>query len=453
VAPAELPVGVVTALLGGPFFLFLLRRSCEACDDAAVAADGVSFAFGERQVLADVSLELASRRAGGGARAERQRQEHAAAAAGRPRRATGRRRPPRRGGSGGVGRRAVARGGARAAGSRVEYAFTALEVTLMGRARTSAGSGCRARATSRSRATRWRASHAAALAERPLDELSGGERQRIFLARALARSHTSSARRADHHLDVRNQLDVHAVVRALCREQGLACVTVVHDLNLAMTYCDRVLVLAGGRVAAAGPPARALTAECVAQCSACASPRGASARRQAGAGHRRKHAGPFARPGASVRTWLFRGHAFSLRQRSGFFRVWAAALRLMLGLGLLLRPRTRTRPSFSTYECGEPPSGSAWINFNIRFYLIALVFVIFDVELAFIYPVMAVYRTGCARRGRGRAARDRHLHRHPGRRASSTSGQGRPGWLRRPPATCASARRTPAARLKGTPCH
>jgi NADH-quinone oxidoreductase subunit A len=46
----------------------------------------------------------------------------------------------------------------------------------------------------------------------------------------------------------------------------------------------------------------------------------------------------------------------------------------------------------STYECGEPPSGPAWINFNIRFYLIALVFVIFDVELAFVYPVVAVFR-------------------------------------------------------------
>jgi len=46
----------------------------------------------------------------------------------------------------------------------------------------------------------------------------------------------------------------------------------------------------------------------------------------------------------------------------------------------------------STYECGEPPSGPAWINFNIRFYLIALVFVIFDVELAFVYPVTAVFK-------------------------------------------------------------
>ena len=65
---------------------------------------------------------------------------------------------------------------------------------------------------------------------------------------------------------------------------------------------------------------------------------------------------------------------------------------LMLGLGALLRPDNPHPSKLSTYECGEPPSGAAWINFNIRFYLIALVFVIFDVELAFIYPVVAVFR-------------------------------------------------------------
>jgi NADH-quinone oxidoreductase subunit A len=65
---------------------------------------------------------------------------------------------------------------------------------------------------------------------------------------------------------------------------------------------------------------------------------------------------------------------------------------LMLGLGRLVRPANPLAPKLTTYECGEPPTGSAWINFNIRFYLVALVFVVFDVELAFMYPVMAVFR-------------------------------------------------------------
>src|SRR5262245_56884276 len=63
-----------------------------------------------------------------------------------------------------------------------------------------------------------------------------------------------------------------------------------------------------------------------------------------------------------------------------------------LALGSLLRPANPESRKLSTYECGEPPSGSAWINFNIRFYLIALIFVIFDVEVAFVYPVAAQFR-------------------------------------------------------------
>ena len=73
---------------------------------------------------------------------------------------------------------------------------------------------------------------------------------------------------------------------------------------------------------------------------------------------------------------------------------------MMLGLGRLLRPSNPLVPKLATYECGEPPTGSAWINFNIRFYLVALIFVIFDVEIAFIYPVVAVYRDWL-RSGRG----------------------------------------------------
>jgi NADH-quinone oxidoreductase subunit A len=84
-----------------------------------------------------------------------------------------------------------------------------------------------------------------------------------------------------------------------------------------------------------------------------------------------------------------------------FFALGFVLCALMLGLGLLLRPSNPTTGKLSTYECGEPTTGSAWINFNIRFYLIALVFVIFDVELAFIYPVVAVFREWV---GEGRGA-------------------------------------------------
>ena len=45
-----------------------------------------------------------------------------------------------------------------------------------------------------------------------------------------------------------------------------------------------------------------------------------------------------------------------------------------------------------SYECGEVPEGSAWIKFNIRFYIIALIFIIFDVEVVFLFPWAAVYQ-------------------------------------------------------------
>ncbi len=63
-----------------------------------------------------------------------------------------------------------------------------------------------------------------------------------------------------------------------------------------------------------------------------------------------------------------------------------------LALGKLLRPHNPEAKKLTTYECGEPPTGSAWINFNIRFYLIALVFVIFEIEVAFIFPVAVAFR-------------------------------------------------------------
>ena len=80
-----------------------------------------------------------------------------------------------------------------------------------------------------------------------------------------------------------------------------------------------------------------------------------------------------------------------------FFALGFGLCGLMLGLGQLLRPSNPNLGKLSTYECGEPPSGPAWINFNIRFYLIALVFVIFDVELAFVYPVVVVFRDWIAK--------------------------------------------------------
>ncbi len=69
----------------------------------------------------------------------------------------------------------------------------------------------------------------------------------------------------------------------------------------------------------------------------------------------------------------------------------------MLTLGRLLRPSTPDATKLSTYECGELPVEAAWFNFNPRFYIVALVFLVFDVEVAFTYPVAIVFRRFVAR--------------------------------------------------------
>lgn len=63
-----------------------------------------------------------------------------------------------------------------------------------------------------------------------------------------------------------------------------------------------------------------------------------------------------------------------------------------LALQWLLAPSKPTREKLDTYECGEEPEGSAWVQFNIRFYVIALIFLIFDVEVVFLFPWAVVFR-------------------------------------------------------------
>lgn len=58
----------------------------------------------------------------------------------------------------------------------------------------------------------------------------------------------------------------------------------------------------------------------------------------------------------------------------------------------LLRPNRPTHEKLTTYECGENPQGSPWIKFNIRFYVVALIFLIFDVEVVLLIPWALVYQ-------------------------------------------------------------
>ena len=75
-----------------------------------------------------------------------------------------------------------------------------------------------------------------------------------------------------------------------------------------------------------------------------------------------------------------------------FVLVGFAFAGIALVVAKLLRPHNPSPAKQTIYECGELPRGSSWIRFNVRFYLIALFFIVFDVEVIFLYPWAVVFK-------------------------------------------------------------
>jgi iron complex transport system ATP-binding protein len=138
--------------------------------------------------------------------------------------------------------------------------FTVLEVVLLGRHPYTGGmalDGADDVAHARSALDRCGALH---LAERSIHELSSGERQRVVFARALAQE--PRALLLDEpasFLDIRHQIELYELVRSLAEQGAASILLVVHDLNLAAEYCDRVYLLRRGRVETSGPTAEVFT--------------------------------------------------------------------------------------------------------------------------------------------------------------------------------------------------
>jgi NADH-quinone oxidoreductase subunit A len=70
----------------------------------------------------------------------------------------------------------------------------------------------------------------------------------------------------------------------------------------------------------------------------------------------------------------------------------AAVVAIMVSLGRLLGPRSENAVKGAAFECGNPASGSAWGRFSVKFYLTAILFIVFDVEVVFLYPWAVLFR-------------------------------------------------------------
>jgi iron complex transport system ATP-binding protein len=160
----------------------------------------------------------------------------------------------------GLARRELARAVAVVAQEPVfDFPFTALETVLLGRHPHLTGVAFESARDRELAMAALERLDAAPLADRLVSELSAGERQRVVVARALAQeTPVLLLDEPSSFLDLRHQVELFDLVRELAAE-GRAVLAVVHDLNLAAEYCDRVLLLDGGRVAAGGPTEEVLT--------------------------------------------------------------------------------------------------------------------------------------------------------------------------------------------------
>ena len=143
------------------------------------------------------------------------------------------------------------------------HGFTSIELVLMGRYPHLGRFQIEGKEDDRIARDSMRLTRTEQFADRTLDTLSGGERQRVFVSRALAQQpRVLLLDEPTSNLDVFHQLKVLDLVRKLV-DGGLTAVAAIHDLNMAARYCDRLVLLKGGRVLAEGSPEEVLAPETI----------------------------------------------------------------------------------------------------------------------------------------------------------------------------------------------
>lgn len=139
------------------------------------------------------------------------------------------------------------------------FPFTVAEFVAMGRYPVEGDDDGREGEAASSALERVRAGH---LAGRAIGELSGGEFRKVLIAQALAQeARLLLLDEPLQNLDLRHQLEVMELVRALASRDDAAVVAVLHDLTMAARYCDEIVLVDRGRVVSAGAPDSVLTPE------------------------------------------------------------------------------------------------------------------------------------------------------------------------------------------------
>jgi iron complex transport system ATP-binding protein len=143
--------------------------------------------------------------------------------------------------------------------TRVDFALTSRDIVAMGRTPYLGRFKPEGAADKKAIARAMSVTGVTELAERPVTELSGGERQRVHLARALAQETlVILLDEPTANLDLAHQFEALELVRGFTRAGG-AALAAIHDLTLASRFCDRLLMLSGGEIVAAGAPADVIT--------------------------------------------------------------------------------------------------------------------------------------------------------------------------------------------------